>query len=54
MAVYRKRNGKDTWHWCKNCSLWPKSDYKEAQRKPASGELCNQCIAKEKRGECKK
>ncbi len=54
MPVYRKRNNKDTWHWCKNCSLWPTSDYKEVTRKPTSGEPCIQCKAKEKRGDCTK
>jgi len=40
MPIYRKRNNKDTWHWCQNCSLWPSSDYKEVKRKPTSGKLC--------------
>ena len=54
MPIYRKRNNKDTWHWCQNCSLWPSSDYKEVKRKPTSGKLCYQCAAKAKRGDCKK
>lgn len=43
---YRKRRGYDAWHWCRNCSGWPTSDYDEQQGKPASGELCNECKAK--------
>ena len=54
MPIFRKKNGKGTWHWCQNCSLWPKSDYKEVTRKPTSGEPCIQCKAKEKRGDCTK
>ena len=54
MPIFRKKNGKDTWHWCQNCSLWPASDYKEVKRKPTSGKFCNQCTAKGKKGDCKK
>jgi hypothetical protein len=50
MAIYRRKNNSDTWHWCNNCSIWPTSDYKEAKRKPTSGKFCNQCKAKEKKG----
>jgi len=54
MATYRKKNGKDTWHWCTNCSNWPTSDYTERSTKPphGSGELCDQCQAKTDKGEC--
>ncbi|MCD6569057.1 hypothetical protein J7K70_02900 [bacterium] len=54
MATYRRRKDSDTWHWCRNCSNWPASDYEEKFTKPSSGELCDQCKAKEKKGECKK
>ena len=52
--AYRKRKGKDTWHWCQNCSNWPTSDYDETPSKPSSGELCNECLAKDKAGMCTK
>ena len=51
---YRKKNGKDTWHWCANCSNWPTFDYVERPEKPTYGELCNECQAKEKAGTCVK
>ncbi|MEA1994963.1 MAG: hypothetical protein U9N18_02235 [Campylobacterota bacterium] len=54
MAEYRKRKGRDTWHWCKNCSNWPISDYETRRSKPTSGELCNECKSKEKEGSCEK
>ncbi len=54
MAVYRKKKGSDTWHWCKNCSEWPTSNYDEQATKPTSGELCNQCKGKEAAGTCSK
>ena len=50
--AYRRRKGKDTWHWCKNCTNWPIYDYEEKPTKPTSGELCNECIAKEKAKNC--
>lgn len=53
--AYRKRNGSyDTWHFCANCTNWPTTDYKEQTSKPTTGELCDQCQAKEKAGNCKK
>jgi len=51
---YRKRNNSDTWHWCRNCSNWPTKDFSERAEKPKSGELCDQCKAKDKAGNCKK
>jgi hypothetical protein len=53
MAQYRKRRGKDTWHWCSNCSNYPTSDYDTSSTKPTSGEQCNECKSKEQTGNCK-
>jgi hypothetical protein len=50
--TYRKRNGKDTWHFCRNCSNWPTSDYKEQHEKPTSGEFCNECKSKKADNNC--
>ena len=52
--AYRKVNGLDTWHFCKNCSKWPTQNYKEEQQKPTSGELCNECRSKEANNNCQK
>jgi hypothetical protein len=52
--AYRRRQGSDAWHWCRNCSNWPTSGYEEKPSKPAAGELCNECKAKEKAGTCTK
>jgi hypothetical protein len=49
---YRRRKGRDTWHWCRNCSNWPTRNFNERQIKPTSGELCNQCQAKTAKGNC--
>ena len=52
--AYRRKKGKDTWHWCKNCSNWPTSDYEERQAEPTTGEKCNECKSKERDGSCQK
>jgi hypothetical protein len=54
-TVYRKKKGTDTWHWCTNCDDWPTSNYDEivSDKRPTSGELDNQCLSKERRGDCK-
>jgi hypothetical protein len=49
MLMYKKRNSGDTWHWMRNCSKMPQGrDVVTRQTRPASGELCNECLAKEK------
>lgn len=53
MPQYRRRKGTDAWHWCTNCSNWPTSDYETSATKPTSGELDNECKAKEKAGTCR-
>ncbi|MCK4730149.1 MAG: hypothetical protein KAT28_02415 [Candidatus Aenigmarchaeota archaeon] len=50
--MYRQIKGKDVWHFCTNCSMWPTSDYKESES-PTPGELCNECKSKKKSGECR-
>jgi hypothetical protein len=48
---YRRRPGGETWHWCRNCSTDPKSDYNTRKTRPR-GNLCNECHAKELAGNC--
>ena len=49
---YRRAQGRDTWHYCRNCSKWPTSGYDEQSSKPTTGELCNECRGKEANGTC--
>jgi uncharacterized protein (DUF433 family) len=51
---YRRSEGHDTWHWCRNCSSWPASNYEEKKnsRRPRAAELCNECSAKQQTGSC--
>ncbi len=50
--AYRKREGNDTWHMCRNCSNWPTSGFKEQSTKPTTGEFCNECLSKQRAGNC--
>ena len=52
--AYRKKTYSDTWHWCRNCSNWPMSEYNSRSAKPTTGELCNECKAKDAAGNCTK
>lgn len=55
MAVYKRRDSSDTWHWCTNCSKYPKGPNVQTNpTKPSDYELCNECKAKEKAGTCRK
>jgi len=56
MPTYRRLKGHDTWHWCTDCPHWPTSNYEEVvkhgRERPASGELDNTCLARERAGTC--
>jgi len=53
VRVYKRKKGTDTWHWCKNCSNYPTgTDVEVSYTKPTSGELDNECKAKERAGTC--
>jgi hypothetical protein len=51
---YRRKKGSDTWHFCRNCSKWPTSDFDVQYTKPTTGELDNECRSKEAAGTCQK
>lgn len=50
--VYRRHEESDTWHFCRNCSNDPTGDFLSTEDKPSYGEFCNECQAKERRGDC--
>ena len=56
MPTYVQGPGSDTWHWCKNCTSYPstivKRETHSGKERPRSGELDNQCLAKERNGTC--
>jgi hypothetical protein len=39
------------WHWCKNCSDYPSNAAGHTSVRP-TGQLCDQCRAKERDGNC--
>lgn len=50
-TAYVQRGGSDTWHFIAECSNYPKHKNIRATQgeKPTSGELCDQCLAKDGR-----
>lgn len=50
MTIFRRRLLSDTWHWMHSCTKWPLSSYKwtTAASRPSTGELCDECLAKER------
>ena len=50
-AMFRRKTDSDTWHWRSDCGNWPTSDYVSKPSKPSTGELCNQCQAKDRQDE---
>lgn len=54
MKSYVKKKGSDTWHWCKNCSNYPKGlNVDKSLLRPSNGELCDQCKSKDRDRTCK-
>jgi hypothetical protein len=57
---YVLKHGEGTvWHFCTNCSHWPKEDEKalvlsmhQASYKPDTGVFCTECKALLEKGEC--
>lgn len=52
---YRKRNDRDVWHFCTNCSNWPTvpGTYTERTSRPTTGEFDNECRSKNKDNDCR-
>ena len=51
MEEYVKGAEPDRWHWCKNCTQYPRVVIKKRAIRPNS-DLCDQCAAREKKQEC--
>lgn len=56
MPTYVQAPGRDSWHWCRNCNNYPSNPAKRethsGKERPRSGELCNECLGKERQGNC--
>jgi hypothetical protein len=48
---YRKKQSSDTWHFCCNCSQWPRLDFIELWQLPSIGEMRNECEVRRREGE---
>ena len=51
---YRKRRGTQyyAWHFCTNCSEWPRHDFLNSLDPPRDEDLCHECEEKRRAGEC--
>jgi len=45
-SYYRKNLDSNTWHFLKECSNWPTSNYQVSYTKPREEELCTECKSK--------
>ncbi|MDQ5841474.1 MAG: hypothetical protein M3537_10120 [Chloroflexota bacterium] len=53
MRRWRRKRGSKVWHFCTNCSNWPKSTYDEVTTKPTSGKFDTECRSKDANGNCR-
>jgi len=63
MPTYVRKKGSDEWHWCTNCSNYPTGPdvsgmvtmipFAKILLQGPYGKLCNECKAKEEKGDCK-
>jgi hypothetical protein len=49
----RRRPDDDTWHFCSNCSGWPRVRFVEQWVKPENGEVCRECEQRRREGSCR-
>lgn len=51
--TYRRRIKSDCWHHHPACRWWPEAptEYVERDKKPTTGEVCDECKSKTRRGE---
>jgi hypothetical protein len=53
-TTYVQAKDTDTWHWCRNCTQFPKSEnIKKTTTVRPSFDLCNQCKDKERERNCR-
>lgn len=53
MIEYRRQRSSDTWHWCRNCTQWPTTDYERRDTHPTTGDKCRECRRMEVRRTCR-
>jgi hypothetical protein len=50
--IYRRHTEIPIWHFCQNCSAWPRHDYQDQTIEPQREHLCAECSAKTEQLEC--
>jgi hypothetical protein len=53
MSGYRQSQDCETWHFCSNCSGWPRLNYVELWIEPGGGEICRECEQRQREGNCR-
>ena len=51
VVVYVKGDAPDRWHWCKNCTQYPRYVEQKRSKRP-DYDLCDECQLKESRHIC--
>ena len=51
-TTYRRRLLEERWHFCTNCSGWPRHDFLNSLDPPRDEDLCPECEEKRRAGEC--
>src|SRR4030095_15716345 len=49
-AEFRRTSSDDIWHFCENCSHWPRHIYVACLEVPGDYAVCNECIVEYERG----
>ena len=49
---YRRLLKSTIWHFCRNCRLWPTSDYVSHRGTTPPKKLCNLCRARQRAHDC--
>jgi hypothetical protein len=50
---YRQRQDGDIWHFCSNCSGWPRLKFIEQWVEPTNGNICSECEQRRREGSCR-
>ena len=45
---FRRRPRSDVWHFVPWCRWWPLGEHEWQTEQPTTGELCDECLAKER------
>jgi hypothetical protein len=50
--IYRRALKSTTWHFCRNCSFWPRKEFEQRTGVPEEGALCAECKVLRGRENC--